>query len=134
MTPGRELDAMVAEKPKRIDFGGDKFYWNRWTGYYQSPYTNKKLHRVAWELASGPIPDGFDIHHIDHDKRNNDLSNLEIISHGEHSAMHNRECRRLPIRPKTFCTAEGCSRQAKARNLCTMHYQRARAEERGHWL
>ncbi len=30
------------------------------------------------------------VHHIDHNKLNNSLDNLEIIGHGEHSRFHNR--------------------------------------------
>lgn len=31
------------------------------------------------------------IHHRDHDRRNNDLSNLEVMKRGEHSAHHRAE-------------------------------------------
>lgn len=43
------------------------------------------LHRRIWEQKNGPIPEGFHIHHIDGNKENNDISNLECISKGEHS-------------------------------------------------
>ncbi len=45
-------------------------------------------HRYVWEQANGPIPDGYDVHHIDGNGHNNDLSNLQLIKHGEHVAMH----------------------------------------------
>lgn len=37
------------------------------------------MHRAMWAHANGPIPDGGVIHHIDHDKSNNDLSNLRLL-------------------------------------------------------
>jgi hypothetical protein len=46
------------------------------------------LHRQAWIDKHGEIPEGFHIHHIDGNTRNNDVSNLECISPTEHSAKH----------------------------------------------
>lgn len=42
------------------------------------------LHRLVWEDHFGEIPKGFHIHHIDGDKTNNEVSNLEMISAHEH--------------------------------------------------
>ena len=33
---------------------------------------------------------GYVIHHIDHDRSNNDISNLTKMTLGEHSALHNK--------------------------------------------
>lgn len=59
-------------------------------GYYRCYHEGKlkRYHRVVWEEHHGPIPEGFDIHHKDMDKANNDISNLELISHKEHSLYH----------------------------------------------
>ena len=49
------------------------------------------LHRVVWEAFYGSIPNGYHINHIDGNKTNNELSNLECISpkdNYEHSKMH----------------------------------------------
>lgn len=37
------------------------------------------VHRVIWEMHNGPIPDGHQIDHIDHDRTNNLLSNLRAV-------------------------------------------------------
>ena len=42
-------------------------------------------HRVIWETAYGPLPEGAVIHHKDGDKSNNQLSNLEMFPN---SAAH----------------------------------------------
>lgn len=41
---------------------------------------------VLW--AAGQDPRGFEVHHIDHNPRNNDLSNLQLLSPGEHQRVH----------------------------------------------
>lgn len=45
-------------------------------------------HHVVWEEAKGVIPDGFEIHHLDFNKKNNDLENLSLLSRSEHQKMH----------------------------------------------
>ncbi len=46
----------------------------------------KRLHRVVWEYHKGKIPEGYDIHHIDENKHNNDISNLAMV----HNILHQR--------------------------------------------
>lgn len=48
-----------------------------------------KFHRVVTERHLGRtlLPDE-DVHHIDGNKLNNDLTNLEVVKHGEHSRIH----------------------------------------------
>ncbi len=40
-------------------------------------------HRLVWETAHGPIPEGMQINHKDLDKTNNRLSNLEVVTPAE---------------------------------------------------
>lgn len=46
-------------------------------------------HVLVWEQANGrPVPAGHDIHHRDHDKLNNDISNLQLVTKLEHKRIH----------------------------------------------
>ena len=36
-----------------------------------------------WEVFNGPIPEGYDIDHIDGNPKNNNLDNLQAITHRE---------------------------------------------------
>lgn len=49
------------------------------------------MHRAVWEKENGPVPDGFVIHHKDHDRRNNSIENLECIKISEHHKHHNED-------------------------------------------
>jgi hypothetical protein len=60
----------------------------RWDGRHQF------VHVWVWEQANGPIPDGYQIHHIDGDKQNNDLANLTIVTPTEHKRIHSPHYRR----------------------------------------
>ena len=40
-------------------------------------------HRVIWYMFNGEIPDGYEINHIDENKQNNALSNLNLMTHKE---------------------------------------------------
>jgi len=69
----------------RQHFNGNS-YTLRNTGYYGKTNGSRSLmHRDVWEFHNGAIPHNHDIHHIDHDKTNNDISNLEIYTKSEHA-------------------------------------------------
>ena len=62
-------------------------------GYYilsKGEYRNKLLHRVIFEDTYGKIPEGWDVHHHDFNKLNNDPSNLVALPHWVHAQLHNR--------------------------------------------
>ena len=48
------------------------------------------LSRWLWEQANGPIPDGHEIHHRDHNPLNNDLDNLQCVTAEWHDDYHQR--------------------------------------------
>lgn len=61
---------------------------------YLSFNTSRNEHRAehqrVWEEANGPLPDGYVIHHKNHDKLDNRLVNLEALTRSEHVKVHNR--------------------------------------------
>jgi len=67
----------------------------KWTiynqGYYRSTDRRQKeqlLHRYKWENEKSKIPKGWDVHHIDYDKANNEIENLECLSKAEHTRKY----------------------------------------------
>ena len=76
-----------------IIYDDKKWTVSKTTGYYRltkSRKVNISLHRYVWEKEVGKIPSGYDIHHIDGDKTNNDVKNLECLSKAEHTSKHNQ--------------------------------------------
>lgn len=90
-----ENSLIISIDDKYKYFNGSVYTRDEKTGYYLSSNKvgnkRKRLHRVVWEFYNGNIPNGFDVHHIDHDKGNNIIENLELISKSEHSKRHGKE-------------------------------------------
>lgn len=72
-------------------FDGLKFTRDEKTGYYLNSTIRKRLHRYVWEYYNGEIPEGYHIHHINKDKSNNDISNLQLIKGEDHVTFHGLE-------------------------------------------
>ncbi len=74
-------------RPYQI-YDGKKFTLRN-TGYYSLTIGCRGLmHRYVWEKEKGKIPTGYDIHHIDEDKANNNISNLECLPKSEHTRLY----------------------------------------------
>lgn len=49
---------------------------------------NTLLHRYVWEKYNGEIPEGYEVHHKDKNRRNYSIDNLEIKSVKDHHRKH----------------------------------------------
>ena len=75
LTGGKEL------KPKTKKNGYKELYLSISKNKAKSFY----VHRLIAQTFIGSIPDGHNVNHIDGDKANNNVSNLEIITYSENS-------------------------------------------------
>lgn len=59
-------------------------------GYKRQTNNNRRIfeHRLVWEAANGPIPTGHHIHHINGDRGDNRLENLQCLLNSEHMKLH----------------------------------------------
>ena len=52
------------------------------------------IHRDVWQYFNGDIPEGdYEIHHIDHNKANNNIANLQLLTRTEHGKIHTAQMR-----------------------------------------
>lgn len=70
---------------------GYKFRKDKKSGYWLCSTLHKRLHVYVYEKCNGEIPKGYQIHHIDHNKDNNDISNLMLLTRKEHNKIHYEE-------------------------------------------
>ena len=70
----------------------NKKFTLRNNGYFGCTTGNRELlHRYKYEKEVKPILEGWDIHHIDHDKTNNHIDNLVAIPKSIHAWLFAKE-------------------------------------------
>lgn len=66
----------------------------RYVLYSDKKPGNVNIQRLIWETFKGPIPEGMQVNHIDGDKQNNNIENLEIVTASQNirHAIDNNLC------------------------------------------
>ncbi|MBR3747443.1 MAG: HNH endonuclease [Selenomonadaceae bacterium] len=104
-------------------FNGETYLLDR-TGHHRRL---NYLHRIVWNYCYGEIPLASEIHHVDGNSLNNNISNLQIMTGYEHKKLHRKHATEVtcPICGKIFANSSHgskyCSRQCagKARQMPT---------------
>ena len=52
---------------------------------------NNRIYLLEWIAFNGPVPKGHCIHHIDGNKLNDRLDNLQLMENGEHTKHHHKK-------------------------------------------
>ena len=73
-----------------IDDKQQKFDGNIYTVRDRGHFSKREnfIHRAVWTYYFGEIPEGYEIHHIDENKANNDIENLLCLTKSEHHQIH----------------------------------------------
>jgi hypothetical protein len=58
------------------------------TDKYKKKY-NLLVHRIVWQFFHGPIPEGMTVDHIDGNKHNNFITNLQLLTPEENAIKGN---------------------------------------------
>lgn len=121
-------------------FDGRKFTRDDQTGYYlcSTPSEDgkrKRMHVYVWEYYNGPVPAGFHVHHIDHDKSNNTIENLTIIEGIEHRKLHadeltaeQKEWRRNNLRKNAAPRAKAWHVSREGHEWHKKHYEKMKTK------
>jgi hypothetical protein len=78
----------IANRSEKVSRNG---YWYKYMPEHKN--SNKQgyvpIHHLVMEESIGRfLEEGEVVHHKDHNKLNNDLSNLQLMTDGEHKAHH----------------------------------------------
>lgn len=92
-TGGSPSQAVAQEIPKTIEYRGVKYRLNGKSRHYRcwikgEQEIRRMLHRQIYLDHFGPIPDGYDVHHVDGNPLNNVPSNLMALSKEDHRRHH----------------------------------------------
>lgn len=75
---------------------GKKFYLDKKMGYWISTTSPRiRAHQWVWINNHGKIPKEYHIHHINEDKSDNRINNLELIQKSRHLSHHMKSIKRI---------------------------------------
>lgn len=118
---------------KVIVVDGLRFVRDEQRGYYRNNRLRKYLHRYLYEAEYGELPSNVLVHHIDHDKTNNCLTNLEAMLNREHLSYHGlnitdeqREKKRVNLNERARPAANEWHRSEAGREWHLEHYHQTK--------
>lgn len=108
----------ISVERRTCDIGGNPmvaFHWVNPRGHRLTAKNNAgyfmihlhkcmTIHRIVAETFLGSIPEGYDVDHIDGDKSNNSVTNLEIITHQENMRRYYERIRAAGIEKINYKT------------------------------
>ncbi len=92
-----------------VEFQGERYAIGV-LGYYRKTRGDRSyLHRDVWAHYNGPIPDGYDVHHVDHDKTHNSLPNLGLLTKADHTRLHAADAAEEVVPPNSLAVDLVCA-------------------------
>jgi hypothetical protein len=107
-----------------------KYYKHRRIGGRQGPM--RLEHHLIWETLNGKIPDGYQIHHIDFDPKNNDIENLALVTVSEHQKIHSKHFGKLNglwVRICKYCREINAPKKRPTCDKCRARMERIRRKK-----
>lgn len=99
----REMPPIEVVDDTHKKFDGCIYHLNKRDGRY---YFGTSLTRSVWKFFNGEIHAGYEVHHSDLNKYNDDISNLVLLIHAKHKKLHDDRRRGVKTfrepKPKNF--------------------------------
>jgi len=87
-------DGLLYSYPREGTKGGYSYGTDNGKGYLKAALSlngktkTKKMHILVYETFVGEVPKGYDVHHINHNKSDNRVENLQLLTKSEHKKLH----------------------------------------------
>lgn len=115
-----EYGEILSTRGKPLCQWSDNMGYKQVVLYKDGKRCYKRVHRLVYEAFMGPIPKNLIVNHIDGDKENNCLSNLELITNAEnikHFHQYN-ELKSYDVSVYNKSDGSFVNRFKSLRNLC----------------
>lgn len=80
-----------------------------------------RLHRKVWQDANGPIERGWHVHHDNHDRSDNSLTNLVLLPGREHLEHHAQKGVSRRVTPQALAAAAEWHRSSEGQAWHKLH-------------
>ena len=77
----------IQHHKKRVKVTNSKGWYLTYRLFKDGKWETVRIHRCVYEAFIGEIPKGYHVHHIDGNKQNNVISNLQALTVKEHMSM-----------------------------------------------
>jgi hypothetical protein len=87
------------QQPSRGTKAGQRAGSRNKDGYWQVTWQSGKrwkVHRLVWEWHNGPIPPGLEVDHINDDREDNRIENLQLLTKLENNLKARDKQRKRP--------------------------------------
>ena len=110
---------------EREESDGNVRFWNsrnafKKAGHFGNTYvqitfnkTKYYAHRIIWEMFNGSIPDDMEIDHINFEKHDNRIKNLQLVNGAQNKKRNNQINRGYMYRKKCTIRPYRCNRTYK---------------------
>lgn len=100
-------------------FNGLTYYKDERTGRY---FSRMSLSRVVWTYFNGEIPEGYEIHHVDENKSNDDITNLQMMTKSEHWKIHGKNFGKVKTKKTAKFICIACGKEYESTNTGNNRY------------
>ena len=97
-------------RPSRNTKAGQQAGSRNKDGYWHVTWQSGKrwkMHRLVWEWHNGPIPEGLEIDHINNNREDNRIENLQLLTKAENNLKARDKQRQRPGLRGTYVRKNG---------------------------
>jgi len=86
--PTAESKRKTKESVKKYHYQNPDIYRGKNSSTWKGGI-NRRYARSVWEIWwNQKVPNGYDVHHMDRKRKNNEISNLALLTHSYHAKIH----------------------------------------------
>ena len=81
------MESFIDGPPAWREWSGQRWHYSNRMRRYRDP-SGLLLSNAVWAAQHGPIPAGYEVHHINEDPADDRIENLELVERHAHRSFH----------------------------------------------